>query len=296
MGGHARASRALLALLALPWFLALAPAQAADEPRAFFTVQPAVGRTGAAFLADASLSSPSPGERIESYHWRWANGSFEPGNATSSHVFRQAGVFEVALRIRDTAGRESLALQTVYVEGARPLAYFTARTEERDGATVVTVDATFSQPSAGARRIVQYEWRWGDDPEADFRPGNITEEHAYTEAGTYTIELRVTDDEGRSSTMEHPVIVGGTFFGRLARVWGIREAFLQGALVTLELTAISVAGGFALAVFLALGRASRSRALSALATGYIEVIRGTRRCWQGAPRRRPRRSAAGCPR
>ncbi len=52
-------------------------------------------------------------------------------------------------------------------------------------------------------------------------------------------------------------------------------AFLNGALVTLELTAVGVLAGFVLGLASALGRVYGGRWLRWLAIGYIELFRGT---------------------
>lgn len=58
----------------------------------------------------------------------------------------------------------------------------------------------------------------------------------------------------------------------LGRYWGL---FLQGAGITLLLSFITVLFGAVLGSLLALMRRSRIKAVSGLATGYVEVIRGT---------------------
>ncbi len=52
-------------------------------------------------------------------------------------------------------------------------------------------------------------------------------------------------------------------------------AFLQGALVTLELTAVGLAMGFVLGLLAALGRAYGGKWARWLSIGYIELFRGT---------------------
>ncbi len=58
----------------------------------------------------------------------------------------------------------------------------------------------------------------------------------------------------------------------LSRYGGL---FVQGLLYTLLLSAITVTGGVIVGSFLALMRRSRFRAVSLLATGYVELVRGT---------------------
>ncbi len=58
-------------------------------------------------------------------------------------------------------------------------------------------------------------------------------------------------------------------------VWKARDALLDGAVITLELTVVSMVAGTAIAVFLALARRSRNRTLRGAASVWIEAARNT---------------------
>jgi polar amino acid transport system permease protein len=55
----------------------------------------------------------------------------------------------------------------------------------------------------------------------------------------------------------------------------VLPSFLDGAIITLELTAVGLAMGFVLGLAAALGRVYGNRPIRWLATGYIELFRGT---------------------
>lgn len=62
----------------------------------------------------------------------------------------------------------------------------------------------------------------------------------------------------------------------LAHIWNLYALrFAQGAIVTLEITAVAVVVGVVLGVPLALTRLYAPRWIAAIAVGYIEVFRGT---------------------
>ncbi len=246
-----------------------------DHPLAFFTITPQMGKTGLVFRADASESLPgAAATNITRYEWNFGeNATFTEGNVTASYAYRQGGVFVVRLRITDDRGGMSNATQTVLVTGASPSAYFVLTERIEDGRVLVTTNATFSEPSRGARRVVSYEWNWGTG--GGFVPGNVTETHEFEDVGAYTITLRVTDDEGRIGTYQIPVTVGDTFWKRIGQVWDDRDAFFDGAKVTLTLAVIATFLGFFLSIALALLRLSRFPLFSWPATAFIEVIRGT---------------------
>lgn len=254
----------------------LAPvADAAPEPIAFFTLADATVATGRDVVADATESLPSDeATNITEYAWRWEpDGEFAPGNATERHSYGAAGAFVVTLRITDDAGRVAFANQTVLVTGSAPSAYFTYTQREERGGLYVEVDAQHSSPSRGASRVVKYEWRWGDGE--GFVEGNVSESHFYDKPGSYLIELRVTDDEGRQDTEDRSIRVKTTFFTNMRVVLANWEGFLLGARVTLYLAVVSTVAGFALAIVVAMLRISRLALLRLPALWYIEVIRGT---------------------
>lgn len=269
------AKAAALALVLLVLMPGPAWAQAGKGPVAYFTLSPDVAGTGRAVTADAAESQPSEGAAIVEHAWRWEeNASYEPGNVTSTFSYQQGGVYIVGLRITDDRGGVAYANQTLLVKGASPSAYMDPPfVVERDGGLLVTVNATFSEASRGASRIVLYEWDW--DEGEGFVPGNVSMTHFYARPGTYDVTLRVTDDQNRTAATTHRITVDSTLWTGLAEVWGNREAFLRGAWITLQLAVVTTILGFVLSVVLALMRVSNHRVLRWPAAWYIEFIRGT---------------------
>lgn len=62
----------------------------------------------------------------------------------------------------------------------------------------IQIDGSASYDPDGA--ITQYWWEWGDDTLRGVGPLYSQPKHIYTEAGTYTVSLTVTDDEGLTHT------------------------------------------------------------------------------------------------
>ena len=75
----------------------------------------------------------------------------------------------------------------------RPVASFTATPEFDYPPLEVTFDASASSSPNGA--IVSYEWDFGDDEAGS----GVTVEHTYTEKGTYSVTLVVTDSTGATA-------------------------------------------------------------------------------------------------
>ncbi len=61
-------------------------------------------------------------------------------------------------------------------------------------------------------------------------------------------------------------------FGALVEYW---PQFLDGTLLTLEMTAVATVSGLAIGTMVAIGRRSQHRALSFLCGAYVETVRNT---------------------
>ncbi|MBO8180402.1 MAG: PKD domain-containing protein [Archaeoglobus sp.] len=94
------------------------------------------------------------------------------------------------------------------VSGANqpPVANFTYSPSYPEEGDTVTFDASASYDPDGS--IVSYNWNFGD--------GSIgsgqTVQHVYSQAGTYTVTLNVTDDSGLTTSIQKTVSVGGLVY------------------------------------------------------------------------------------
>jgi len=69
----------------------------------------------------------------------------------------------------------------------------------------VSFDASSSSDPDGT--IDLYEWDWNDDGTYDHTSTSTSALHTFTTAGTHTVTLRITDDEGASDTYSTDVVV-----------------------------------------------------------------------------------------
>ena len=88
-----------------------------------------------------------------------------------------------------------------------PVARFTFRPQNPAVGETVTFDASDSYDPDGS--IKSYEWDFGDGSTAS---GSITT-HVYSQPGSYTAALMVTDDQGASSSVRHRLTVRTTAQG-----------------------------------------------------------------------------------
>jgi len=139
--------------------------------------------------------------------WRW---EFGDGNTSTlrnpTHQYTHKGTFTVRLTVTDDDGLTASTTRQITVVNLPPVASFTVALHiEHLGLVLrrreVTFDASGSYDPDG--EIVRYAWDFGDGNTAE---GRIVT-HTYPEAGTYTVRLTVTDDDGMTDTAEQEVQV-----------------------------------------------------------------------------------------
>jgi serine protease len=134
-------------------------------------------------------SSDSDGT-VDSYSW-----DFGDGNSSTEqnpvHSYSSGGSYTVSLTVTDNQGSTDTSSQTVSVvaPNVAPSASFSV------SANLLDVDFTDSSTDSDGS-VDSYSWDFGD--------GNSSTEqnpsHSYASAGTYSVSLTVTDNEGASDT------------------------------------------------------------------------------------------------
>jgi len=130
--------------------------------------------------------------------------------ATLTFIWNTTGAMPIDYRIKAVASKvlgEADIADNTYVDGIvklidYPVAQFTYSPIVPLTGETVTFNASLSTPDGGI--IISYDWNFGDGtPNAT---GMITT-HAYTDNGTYTVTLTVTDDSGLTDTDSHNITV-----------------------------------------------------------------------------------------
>ena len=147
--------------------------------------------------ADASSSTDSDGT-IASYAWTFGDGATGTG-PTVTHAYAAGGTYDVTLTVTDNKGASTNLTKQVIVTppNVAPSASFTSSGAELEKA----FDASASADSDGT--IASYAWKFGDGETDTGR----TPTHTYAAAGTYAVELTVTDDDGATGTVTEQVVV-----------------------------------------------------------------------------------------
>lgn len=148
---------------------------------------------------DGSTSTDSDGT-VASYDWDFGDGTAHGSGATSEHTYAAGGTYQVVLTVTDNAGGTGTVTHPVTVVPAPnvvPVAAFTPSAV----ALTATLDST-STDSDGT--IVAYDWDFGDGSPHSSAANNS---HTYVAAGTYQVTLTVTDNNGGTDSVTHPVTV-----------------------------------------------------------------------------------------
>jgi len=117
-----------------------------------------------------------------------------------SHKYSSKGTFTVTLTVSGPAGEDTKSKQIV-VSNAPPLPSFSYNPPNPLENQSVSFDASYSTDPDGS--ISSYAWNFGDGSTGS---GKVVQ-HAYSSEGTYTVVLTVTDNDGRSASLQKVVTV-----------------------------------------------------------------------------------------
>jgi len=137
---------------------------------------------------NSNASTDSDGQ-IVGYLWAFGDGSIST-SANPSHTYNNSGLVSVQLTVTDNEGAKGEILHNVDVPG------------DVIDPPVISIDYTCNQltcafdstPTDG--QFVSYQWSFGDGNSSSVKTPN----HTYSQAGSYTVSLTVTDQDGLSDT------------------------------------------------------------------------------------------------
>lgn len=143
---------------------------------------------------------------IAGFRWDFGGGGRASGRQPA-HVYLTAGTYLVRMTVTDAYNRSAEATRTVAVAaGTPPAASFVVSPIPATDGERVFFDASASTAAAG-RRLVSYEWNFGDGGVGS----GVTTSHVYRKARTYTVTVNVADDTGRRGSAVGLVeVVDGT--------------------------------------------------------------------------------------
>jgi len=144
-------------------------------------------------------TSSDPDGSITAYSWSFGDGSAVVTTQNASHTYAAGGTYTVTLTVTDNLGATNSSSQSVTVSAANqpPVANFTSSCS----ALSCNFTSTSSDPDG---TITGYSWSFGDGS-----PVVTTQNaaHTYGAAGTYTVTLTVTDNQGATNSRSQNVTV-----------------------------------------------------------------------------------------
>ena len=177
-------------------------------PQAMFTASPVEHVTPFTANFDGTISYQPKGQ-IVSYQWNFGDGGAGTGPVIA-HTYEEDGIYTARPTVIDEQGLSDTSSLTVCALNPPPTATFSYKPKSWTGEEYIvgasewiTFDASESIDDGD---IVLYEWNFGD---GEYEFGKVVE-HRYLWAGTYSVVLTVTDDDGgKTNFIERIKIEGG---------------------------------------------------------------------------------------
>lgn len=180
-----------------------------------FTATPDSGPAPLEVTFDGSKSSDPDGQ-IVNYEWDFdEDGIYDAEGAEAVYVFKEAGTYNVELRITDNNGEYSSATNIVNVKSDEIISTVITNTPA-DEILVPNRAYQFdaSQSASDEGTITKYEWNFGDGTPKVGR--KVT--HTYENEGVYALTLKLTDDAGNVREYEKDYTVSASASGLFARI------------------------------------------------------------------------------
>src|SRR3989454_867272 len=213
-------------------------------PVAVITPSRSVGKVGTAIVFSANASR-DPDDRITSYAWHFSDGSTSTGSWVV-HVFASPGQYDVILVVMDVYNATGFAdLSYSVILPKSPVSVMAWSPSRPLVGQTVTFNGSNSLDPDGS--IATYIWEFGDGTVGR----GLTTSHNYTDAGTYTIELVVIDEDGFSDRDVQTITVlarsqGAVLAaGSATPIDGARITLTQAGTIALE-TSTAADGTFSL--------------------------------------------------
>ncbi|MFC3960212.1 PKD domain-containing protein [Halovivax cerinus] len=176
-------------------------------PTANFTYSGPPNYVGEPIVFNAS-STTDPTDDIVSYEWDMeADGTYEINYTDPTNVltYVNAGTKTVRLRVTDDDGNTDVINRTVTIQTGEPTANFTvSKSRAKTGEPIVFNASSTTDPTDD---VVSYEWDMEADGTYEISSSNPTQVLTYVNAGTKTIRLRVTDDDGNTDVASRTVAI-----------------------------------------------------------------------------------------
>jgi PKD repeat protein len=160
----------------------------------------AINEDGTAVFSGSQSIDTASDKPLLTYLWDFGDGTFGNGIGTS-HVYTKVGTYTVTLMVTDNDGASDTDSLTVSVSNVAPTANAGPSQSANEDQVVMFSGTATDTPTDW--QILSYSWTFGGGGIGHGK--NPT--HSYVNAGTYSVALVVTDDNGATATSSLQVIV-----------------------------------------------------------------------------------------
>ena len=169
------------------------------RPVSVFSYLPDTVTTEDTVHFDASGSFYSGGTIVK-YLWNFGDGVSDSG-MTASHIYKSTGDYTVTLTVTDSLGNSSLRKKRITVYPGEPIAEFKFQPVYPIAGQFINFDGSGSWDANGS--IKTYQWDFGDGQTGT----GVSVTHIFTNDGTYSVTLMVTDNDAKTSDTTQSVTV-----------------------------------------------------------------------------------------
>lgn len=156
-------------------------------------------------IANVLDSDSGPARR---FNWNFGDGSTTSTSVNSvTHSYKAEGVFAVVLTVTDDQGNLgvcTVSIPVVEVVGVAPTCDFTTSPSDPQPGDSIEFNSSTSTDEDGT--ISSFNWNFGDQSPSVTTSSTIIS-HSYSVAGTFTVTLIVTDNDGNSTVCTESVTV-----------------------------------------------------------------------------------------
>jgi len=152
----------------------------------------------------ASINTSASQGNIVARTINFGDGSPTSTATTASHTYTNPGTYTVQLTVQDQSGTVKTASSVVTVNAAatQPSAVLSVTPASGTNPLVVTIDS--SQSQGGSSAITGRTISFGDGQWLNWTP---TTTHTYAKAGSYTVVLTVTTQNGQNASASKVITV-----------------------------------------------------------------------------------------
>jgi len=159
---------------------------------------------------DARESSDPDGDPL-TYTWNFGDGSKVTGGAQISHQYVEPGRYITTVTVADNeGGLDSISSQPIIVLAptddsivTNPQAVINVNTISRTPLVPLNFTGSESIASSSDAQITHYSWNFGDGTTGE----GVNISHIFGQAGTYLVQLVVTDSTGRQGMSSKTVTI-----------------------------------------------------------------------------------------